>query len=184
MALSACGPTAKEPTLLEQEAAQENRVASLSGLDRVFEVPGAAIDAANLFDFQVGPYAPAQGSPAFRAIGKPVLIYGESRETGNLASFVATGSTAEQIDAVTFTLTIKDDRELDLTLRRFARVVRGYLKRFEIDGAQVEAAVEANDAAKGQLPEGIWELSRTPAKGNPDQLIVTFTRPGATRQSS
>ena len=182
LALVACGGGApagggQVTGQLADEAAAQERIAALSGWDRLFGAPAATIGAANQFGFRAPDYA---GSPgAYKAVGSDIFVGRTTVSDVNKASFAAAGALADRIDTLTLGLLIQDPQDAATAKQRFAALIRDFLFQAKAPGADViAAAVEAEAPAKGALPGVTWTLARQPYPRVADgrRLIVTFTR--------
>ncbi|UZK65927.1 hypothetical protein [Sphingomonas sp. M1-B02] len=166
-----CKPAPSGPTLQAKEAARAGEVAKLTGWDRAF-TPDAALGAANQFGFRPTPYAAAEG--AYRSSGGPVMISSSGSAKPNRIAFAASGKAADKIDTIAFDLSITDAPGAGDAQARMADLVRDFLFQSKIDAKPIHDAIAEGKSAKGALSGTPYAIEKTA-----DQLLVTFTRTGA-----
>lgn len=171
LALAGCGRASQGEAVQKQEQARAAEVAKASGWDRAFR-PDVALAAANQFGFRPSPYAAAANG--FASTGGPVTIANSFAKAPNRISFAARGAAADKLDRIAFALDLTDAESAGMARTRTADLVRDYLFQSKIDAKPIHAAIEAGTPARGTLAGAGYAIDATPK-----QLIVTFTRTGA-----
>jgi hypothetical protein len=179
LSAAACSPEPVVQSQRAQEAEVQTAAAAMTGWQRVWNSPETTIASANQFGFRAPAYGEQPDAPA--SLGSPITL---SRTIGtprpNLANFAASGSTAERIDSLRFTLGVTDAAEGDRAAERFGTLIRDFLFQSKADGADaVQAAIKAGAPATGTLPGAAWALTPAPGPAGTRTITVTFTRPDA-----
>jgi hypothetical protein len=173
-----CKPAPAEKSIREKEAERSAEVARITGWDKFWKAPDAAVGAANQFGFRATPYA-ASGHVG-RSTGGPVMLAGSTAAKPNQASFAAEGPSATQVDTIRFDLALTDDASATDARKRFAALVRDYLFQAKIDGATLLPALEQGTPARGNLAGTPYSIEKSDsAGGSAGHLSVTFNRSGA-----
>jgi outer membrane murein-binding lipoprotein Lpp len=175
LALAGCGSGEKGETRQQQEQARASQVETLSGWERAF-TPDLAVQAANQFGFRAKPYAAAQDQ--YRTEGGPIALSDPSAKQPNQARFAGTGAAANQVDTLSFDLSLGDTANAANARTRFADLIRDYLFQSKIDGGPIHAAIAKGEQAAGDLAGIRYAIAAAPKDGA-QHLSVTFHRTGA-----
>lgn len=185
-ALSACGMSGgeQEATVHEREAARANEIAAMDAWDRIFDAPDQTIGFVNQYGYRAAPYGPAEDGSGFAATGAEIPISDTFAAKPNSTTFRASGSTADAIETLVFTLTITDLDDAATAKKRFGDILVGFFSQYGIDlEAEIRQGVTEEASAATEAPGAALQFDKQEIAGAAEgsrRLIVTITRTGGT----
>ena len=191
LAMGSCKPAPKAPAN-ESVAAAEGRapdptVVMTERWGKLFADPAAAIAAANEFGYKAGPLKPTGMAPQFGAFGtkgvEQVLPEAKAPVTVT-TNFFAHGPSADSLHDVSFFFdisdtTLNDTRAANNAQRLPARIVDGFLGRFEVgSGDDIKRAIKARTSGSAEMYGVRITVDSVPLPGKPNgrRLIVSISK--------
>jgi hypothetical protein len=185
IALASCNSQPAAPTPAQNETVADNEAVDKGGAERLFNAPADGIANLNQFGFRLRDYAAAANG--YAAKGAPITLSQSDASAPNTATVDVTGSGAQTIDRIVFTLSLTDAANADTAKQRLSEIVTGFLFQYGIEDAGALANIVAERNAQGQIDGTPFTVAvaqgATGKTYAPRRLTFTLQRPAASGTS-